>query len=172
MWSQEKLHLRAGRRSRSITHELLLTWLQAVWALLDLSKHLFRWEKFAQETCYCRMYRRNIKQIKICLETCVWTPDVVRVGGKIGSGSQTINVDTHSTVKHFHKITISWRECVLCCGKHFCCKSDMRIEFLCFHTKHKAFAGRQLTQNRTDTRGKPNIIVCLSHFRFVWFKYG
>lgn len=37
----------------------------------------------------------------------------------------------------------------------------VRIVSMCFHTKHKAFAGRQLTQNSTDTRGKPNIITWL-----------
>lgn len=45
--------------------------------------------------------------------------------------------------------------------------NDVRILSMCFQTKYKAFAGRQLTQNSIDTRGKPNIIIWLSHFRFV-----
>lgn len=47
--------------------------------------------------------------------------------------------------------------------------NDVRIVSV-FLYQIQSFAGRQLTQNSTDTRGKPNIITRLSHFRLVWFK--
>lgn len=44
--------------------------------------------------------------------------------------------------------------------------NDVRIVSV-FLYQIQSFAGRQLTQNSTDTRGKPNIITRLSHFRLV-----